>query len=129
MFPLIYNGVWASGGPDVFNEVLKRLCLTQNSPYMSPKTHNAESCHGMSIVPSRYFYPISWFDGPILSTPALPSRWEEMFKDSYAVHFYASSNPINKKVLKAKYYGKEVPAYLTLGTQNCPISFDSQRLF
>ena len=54
--------------------------------------------------------------------------WDELFKDSYTVHFYASSSP-NNKILRPKFYGSDVPAYLHLGIQHCPLSFFSEKMF
>ena len=55
-------------------------------------------------------------------------KWEELFEETYAVHFYASSSP-NKKILRPKFYGKEMPSYAYLGVKHCPISFFSEKSF
>ena len=63
-----------------------------------------------------------------LFTRKRAEKWAELFQDTYAVHFYASSSP-NKKILRPKFYGKEVPSYLYLGLKHCPISFFSEKTF
>ena len=63
-----------------------------------------------------------------LHTRMRAEEWDEFFQDTYAVHFYASSSP-HKKILRPKFYGKEVPSYLYLGVKHCPISFFSEKSF
>jgi len=69
---------------------------------------------------------------PILKNFSLdPSRseWEEILKDSSVVHFYHSSSSGNIKVMKKKFYGRVYPAYVPVAMNNCPASFDSERMF
>ena len=57
------------------------------------------------------------------------SEWEEILKDSNAVHFYHSSSSGATRVMKKKFYGPVFPAYVPVGIRNCPASFDSEKLF
>ena len=76
----------------------------------------------------RYFYPRPWMFANSLFDKLTGEEWDSLFKDTYAVHFYASSSP-TRKILRPKFYGKKVPAYSYLGVQHCPISFFSEKTF
>ena len=82
-----------------------------------------------SYFTSSSFYPFSWHQAPLLFKHQTRDEWRIRFQDSYSVHFYASSQPRNRKIMKLRHYGKEVPAYLHLGLDNCPLSFDSGKTF
>merc|ERR1712086_862902 len=81
---------------------------------------NAENCQGVTVLPPKYFYPRPWMFANALFDKLTGDDWDSLFKDTYAVHFYASSSP-TRKILRPKFYGKKVPAYSYLGVQHCPI--------
>ena len=77
----------------------------------------------------RHFYPAPWLSASsTLSKPKPKEEWDVLFQDSYAVHFYASSNP-GHRVNKPRFYGNSFPAYVYLGPKHCPLAFDAQRMF
>jgi hypothetical protein len=56
-------------------------------------------------------------------------EWTAEFEKSHTVHFYQSSSKGTLKVMKKKFYGNSYPAYVPLGMDHCPVSFNSERMF
>ncbi len=50
VFPRIYTGQWASGGPQVLSVVLDQLCGKPWKKYLNPAQYNPENCHGVTVV-------------------------------------------------------------------------------
>ena len=76
----------------------------------------------------RVFYPLPWNHASDLGELKTHDHWKEFFDGSATVHFYASSNP-SRKILRPNHYGKNVPAYLSLAIQHCPLSYYSEKMF
>ena len=92
---------------------------------------NKEACDGVDInlVPQHLFYPVGWFDFTALySEMRSKSEWEDFFSESLAAHMYFSAGK-KKKILREKFYGSKVPAYLYLASKYCPVSQQSAKIF
>ena len=115
-FSKTFDRSWSSGGPKLFQYVYHGIC--QKDPNV---------CSDVTLTPSKYFFPVPWFQAVALFKKELPDRWDDLVKNSYAVHFYDSS--VNrdslKKIQKAKFFGKAKPALTYLAPKHCPLALNS----
>ena len=116
-FAKTFNGGWSSGGPKLFQYVYHKICSKE-----------PEVCSGVTLTPSKYFFPLPWYEATLLMTKKSSTVWDHMFKDSYTVHLYQSSTNHNKlkKIHQVKYFGKEMPALTYLSQSHCPLTLKSQ---
>ena len=52
-FPLVFNGKWGSGGPEVFQNSLKDVCNTIEVNRMYKNVINPENCKGLTVLPPK----------------------------------------------------------------------------
>ncbi|TRY80061.1 hypothetical protein TCAL_06555, partial [Tigriopus californicus] len=113
LFKVIYNPkVWNSGGAKIMTRVLKTFCGMRQNEKLTAQKCVPEKCKGVALVSSTLFYPVSWFQCSNLRNPPKTSEdWEDFFRDSYSVDFFGTSCSDEMKVLRPRFYGKNVPAY------------------
>ena len=127
IFPSYFqSGIWTSSGPQLFTQAITELCAKGIESLNPSELH---LCSGMTLINSKRFYPVDWFHGSVLFESHDKAFWKELFSNAYVVHFYGASPFFNKKVLRPKYYGKNMPAYAILGSEQCPVSFYSTKPF
>ena len=122
------GGERESGGPKLITKVLREFCDVEAGEMF----HAELKCrNSIRILPQKSFYPVNWFQSDDLyKAKRLERDWKELFGQSLMVHMYYSAHAAqNVKISKRRFYGKEIPAYLHLATNHCPISFDSVKLF
>ena len=112
-----FDGYWASGGPKLFQQVFYNVCQ-----------QNQEVCSDMTLLPSKYFFPVPWYEAVLLFEKKPNEYWDELFRESYAVHLYDSSvnGKRTKKIHKSKFFGKQMPSLTYLSIDHCPIALNSQ---
>ena len=88
----------------------------------------SEICEGITVVPSKYFFPVPWQGASMLFENKNPEFWDEFFHNSYAVHYYDSSVNGRKmnRIQQPRFFGKEMPALTYLSLSHCPIALHSQ---
>lgn len=128
-FSRAFTGRWSSGGPELLTIELNKICGYRRKVMLTPKNFNPERCGGITVLPPKELYPVSWFYSLHLHKKMSDESWRQMFEDAYTVHFYHTSGSTDHKIMKPKYYGQDRPAWLYLGINYCPVSFDSVRLF
>lgn len=134
-FARIYRpDVRISVGPDLMTEVyLSQMCALGRGEEVSsigPDLFPPERCRGVNIIPQISFYPFGWFSCIALyAEHKSHADWEKVFKDSLGVHMYSSSVHAKKKIRRPRFYGKDVPAYLHLAMNHCPLAFYSENIF
>ena len=122
---------WSSGGAEILNRSLMTQCGydVDSKMHLMKSKFSKEQCNGVELLHPRAFYPWGYFDSHELNRMRSDEGWDEIFSDSFTVHFFATSGKGTGKILKPKNYGKERPALLYLALNNCPKAFDSVRLF
>ena len=60
-FPLVFNGKWGSGGPEVFQNSLKDVCNTMEVNRMYKNVINPENCKGLTVLPPKKVIYFSFF--------------------------------------------------------------------
>ena len=88
----------------------------------------SEICEGITVVPSKYFFPVPWQGASLLFENKNPEYWDKFFQNSYAVHYYDSSVNGRKmnRIQQPRFFGKEMPALTYLSLSHCPIALHSQ---
>ena len=105
------------------------MCKLNPNAIFDTKSWDPKACLNINIIPQQSFYPYGWFECNALYHFKSDDEWTEIFKDSLGVHMYFGSEKSKVKIKHAKYYGIEKPSYIMLGTQNCPLSFGSVKIF
>ena len=88
----------------------------------------SEICDDITVVPSKYFFPVPWQEASMLFEKKSPAFWDEFFQNSYAIHYYDSSVNGMKmnRIQQPRFFGKEMPALTYLSLSHCPIALHSQ---
>ena len=88
----------------------------------------SEICDDITVVPSKYFFPVPWQGASMLFEKKSGASWDEFFQNSYAVHYYDSSVNGMKmnRIQQPRFFGKEMPALTYLSLSHCPIALHSQ---
>ncbi|TRY71083.1 hypothetical protein TCAL_04271, partial [Tigriopus californicus] len=121
-----------SGGPELFTRAFEEFCRIRIAQLREgDEDLSGTPCHGlMDVLWSKKFYPVGWFDYDVLiSHKRKEIEWIEFFSNSYAVHFYNSLSENKTKMLRRKFYGADIPALLFLALSQCPVAFESERMF
>ena len=138
----VLNGDYTVSGPLVFTKAWQEICgkgNTAKSPFESID-YDGLKCSDIEIVSTRFFYPLDSINARVIQSFDF---WNELFKNSVAVHFskgFTDHEPLteamkdkvnsrNKNVLRPIDYGKNKPAITFIGSLECPLSFPSTRPF
>ena len=129
------NGEWASSGPFLFTKAFKELCRQEfTEKGMKNAGYTRNDCFGMTMLEPKSFYPFDWFHAEELNVENhKDDYWDNKFKQSFAVHFYASSSRGRfmgvgfPSISHPNFYGLKKPALAYLGPKECPTSFYSTK--
>lgn len=106
------------------------MCNINPTAVFDSKSWDPKACLNINIIPQQSFYPYGWFEcNALYHHLKTNDEWAEIFKDSLGVHMYFGSEKSKVKIKQAKYYGIAKPAYAMLGPKNCPLSFESVKIF
>ena len=73
----------------------------------------------------RFFNLIKIFQKLLWNPRRRQSEWYSMLNESYGVHFYSSMK--NSEIVKfPEFYGDNIPAYLAIALDHCPVSYWSK---
>ena len=73
----------------------------------------------------RFFNLIKIFQKLFWNPRRRQSEWYSMLNESYGVHFYSSMK--NSEIVKfPEFYGDNIPAYLAIALDHCPVSYWSK---
>ena len=72
---------------------------------------------------------MGWNQVPAMFDHKSIEYWNQILSESFSVHFYASSHPHKQKIMRQRFYGKQMPLYTYLGPNHCPLSFFSEPMF
>jgi hypothetical protein len=93
--------------------------------------YSRSNCDGFEVVHPNTFFPIKWYEAARLWVDVKATQdWDELFEDSFAVHFYQSSWRTDQEIFWPDAYPNNLyPAYVPLALNNCPLSYFGDETF
>ena len=114
---------------------------------MTRERFSSDKCQGIQLLDYKSFFPVGWmnevgtqkcsnktmrffnlikiFQKLFWNPRRRQSEWYSMLNESYGVHFYSSMK--NSEIVKfPEFYGDNIPAYLAIALDHCPVSYWSK---
>ncbi|TRY70695.1 hypothetical protein TCAL_16354 [Tigriopus californicus] len=119
-----------SGGPYTMSKALKKICGMEENSIINLNTFTRDRCRGVGVVKQHLLYPLGWFEIDVFTSERKSrSQWAAKYNSSITIHLFNSIAGSDKVVLKPKFYGNDVPAYLYLAERFCPLCYNSVKRF